>query len=135
MRKLLLICTIILSVHAASAFVILDKDGVHTNYGEVSWETLINNKNQIKEIESKIENLNLCDARIKALENKITVLRNALIIGAAAIAIGTIIYFTWKHYFSKPVATNPEDCSIDKSMQEKKDALTKEDQASAHDRA
>jgi hypothetical protein len=92
MRKLFLLGMMVLSMQSAQAYSFGDT-GFDTDYGLVSWG-----------------NFGSFPQRITALENQITVLRNALIFGSVLVA-GVFIYMQW----SKKAKTEQE---VDTTLEE-----------------
>ena len=143
MRKLILLTAMILSSQAAHAFVVIDENGIHTDIGGISWETIVRSKDKIKELDNKIGQISVLEGRISSLQNQVSLLRNAIIIGAVVIAAGTLIYCTWKYCYSarakssqaNGIDKNPSGCLItqcdDNFAQENPDnaELTKTDSA------
>jgi hypothetical protein len=76
MRKLFLLGMMVLSMQSAQA-VNIGSQGIVTDFGFLTWDSLVKSS-----------------ARIEALESKVSLLRNALIFGSVLVA-GAFIYMQW----------------------------------------
>ncbi len=88
MRKLLLSCVLILTTQAYA--LVMDDEGIHTDYGTISWK-----------------NLTTLEKRLQKLERMDKLAYNAIIIGA--VVVGGLYIYT--KFIKKPNSQNDNNCA------------------------